>query len=470
MNHSSNGSPQPEKPHGVIGTKRFGMVMLGVGALMSGLFAIGLFPRLHRQTELNAAANEAKSDVLTVNTVTPHRATTGAEMVLPGNIQALQETTLYARATGYLKQRLVDIGDRVESGQLLAEIDTPEAGQDVGQARAGLAKTRANLAQAQSDRAENQANVTGAESTLAAKQADLRKAQADSALARKTWERWQTLVRQGAVSQQTADERQSAFESSQATVTTAQAQVKAAEDAVRAAQAKVGSGDANVDAAEAGISESSADFQRRSTLQAYNTIVAPFSGVITARNVDNGALITAGSGGSNAVWLYKIAQSDTLRIFVDVPQSNVDAIRPGQTALIMLKEFPKQEFKGTVTRTSNSLDPNAHTLRTEVQIPNANFQLLPGMYAQVKFRLNRVTNPLMIPANALVTRSQGAQVAIVGADQKVHYQKVSIGRDYGAELEITSGLEGSEQLVVNPTDDVAEGTKVKAIEVKKPTT
>jgi RND family efflux transporter MFP subunit len=131
-----------------------------------------------------------------------------------------------------------------------------------------------------------------------------------------------------------------------------------------------------------------------------------------------------------------------------------------------VRELPKDVFAGRVTRTSNSLDATAHTLRTEVQVNNPNLKLLPGMYAQVQFVLNRATAPLMVPANALVTRSEGTMVAIVGADQTVHYQKVTLGRDYGTEVEIVSGLEGAEQLVVNPTDEVAEGIRVKAVPAK----
>jgi len=196
-------------------------------------------------------------------------------------------------------------------------------------------------------------------------------------------------------------------------------------------------------------------------MESFKRITAPFSGVITARNVDFGALITAGSSGSNTVWLYKIAHAQRLRIYVYVPQAYVSSIHTGQSAKILVKEFPNREFIGTVTRTSNSLDSASHTLLTEVQVPNEDLRLMPGMYAQVKFILNRSNTPLIIPANTLVTNSHGAQVAMVDQDGRVSYRTVAVGRDYGTEVEVASGLHGDEQLIVNPTDDVVDGLKVK---------
>jgi RND family efflux transporter MFP subunit len=441
--HSSNQRPSPngnETRTGSLG--RFKFVMLGAGVVMAGLLAVGLIPRLQRQAELNANANEAKSNLLTVNTVAPHRAPAKAELALPGNIQAVQETTLYARVDGYLSKRLVDIGDRVEAGQLLAEIDSPEIDRELDQARANLAQTRSAYMQARANLEQARASAV--------------QQQTNSNFNRVSAQRWNELQREGAVARQEYDEKQSAYDASKASV--------------KAAQSVIGANQANVESSMANISASRANVQRLEAMQSYKQITAPFSGVITARNVDSGALITAGSGGSNAVWLYKIAQPGTLRIFIDVPQTYIDSIRPGQSANILVREFPNRVFTGKVTRTSSALDAAAHTLRTEVQVSNSGLKLLPGMYAQVKFTLNRTMAPLVIPANAIVVRSEGTQVAVVGADQKVHFQKVAIGRDFGTEVEITSGLQGNEQLVVNPTDDVSQGVKVKAVPAKeKPT-
>ena len=414
------------------------MALLGVGTVFAALLIIGIVPRLQRNAEINASAKETKTNALTVNTVTPHRADAKADMTLPGSIQAVQETTLYARTNGYLSQRLADIGDRVEAGQLLAEIDAPEVDQELEQARANLAQTRSAYMQ-------TLANLEQARSQLT-------QAQANSNFAQVSSQRWNTLQKEGAVSRQAFDEKQASSDANRANV--------------KVAQATINANRSNVNSATANIRASEANVSRLESMQSYKRITAPFTGVITARNVDQGALITQGSGGSNAVWLYKLAQPNTLRIYIDLPQSYVASIRPGQTANILVRELPKESFVGKVTRTSNSLDANSHTLRTEVQVNNPNLKLLPGMFAQVKFVLNRATAPLMVPANALVSRSEGSMVAIVGANQKVHYQKVAIGRDYGTEVEITAGLEGNEQLVVNPTDEVGEGIRVKAVPAK----
>jgi RND family efflux transporter MFP subunit len=410
-------------------------ILFGVVAVMAGLFMVGLLPRLQRQTELNTSAQAAKTNILTVNTVTPDRANGKSTFLLPGSVQAIQETTLYARTNGYLKQRLVDIGDRVKAGQLLAEIESPEVDQELAQARANFAQTQSAYLQAQ-------ANLQQSRSTYA-------QVATNSDLAKVSAQRWQELQKQGAVARQDFDEKQAAFKASQANVGTAQSSIQASRS--------------NVEAAMAVIRASAANVRRVEAMQSFKRITAPFSGTITARNVDSGALISAGSGGSNAVWLFKLAQPKTLRIFVDVPQASAASIHPGQAAKLMVRELPNQTFTGTVTRTANALDPASRTLRTEVQVPNPGLKLLPGMYAQVQFTLDHASSGLRIPANALVVRSEGTQVAMVGQGQKVHYQNVTIGRDYGTEIEIASGLVGNEQLIVNPTDDIREGTSVRAV-------
>ncbi|UBF27006.1 efflux RND transporter periplasmic adaptor subunit [Kovacikia minuta CCNUW1] len=418
---------------------RFRMILLGAGAVLAGLLAIGIVPRLQRNAEINASAKEAQTGLLTVNTVMPHRADAKANITLPGNIQAVKETTIYARMDGYLSQRYVDIGDRVAVGQLLAEIDSPETDRQLDQARANLAQTRAAYAQSVANLEQSRASALQAQTT--------------SNFNRVSSDRWRSLQQEGAVARQDYDEKKAAYDASAANV-------KAAQSVIRANQSNVASSIANIRASEANV-------ERLQATQSYKRVTAPFNGVITARNIDTGALITAGSGGSNAVWLYKVAQPNTLRIFVDLPQTYVSSIRPGQPAEISVRELPKRAFIGKVTRTASALDTVSHTLRTEVQVNNPDLKLLPGMYAQVKFMLNQSAPALMVPANAIVVRSDGSQVAIVGADQKVHYQKVTIGRDYGSEVEIVSGLQGNEQLVVNPTDDVVEGVKVQTVSAKQ---
>ena len=383
-----------------------GLMMLAAGVVLIGLLTVGAVPRLQRQAQFAETVSVAHSSAPSVSVVSPRLAPAATDVVLPGNIQAIEETPIYARAHGYLRRRLVDIGDHVRAGQLLAEIETPERDQQFLQARASLQQARANLVQAR----------------------------ASMELARVTAKRWDELERRELVARQEADQQRSVFMVSQANFNAAQATVNAQEANVRQLEA----------------------------LQSFRRVTAPFDGIITARDVDVGALITAGSS-TTTPQLLRIARIDTLRFYAYVPQSFVPSIRPGQTAQVLVQEFPQRSFTGQVVRTANALDPTSRTLLTEVQLGNRDGALLPGMYAQVKFVVSRANTPWLVPANTLVIRADGPQVAIVGEGRKMHYQKVTVGRDYGTEVEIISGLSGAEALITNPTGDLAEGTPVQFV-------
>jgi RND family efflux transporter MFP subunit len=323
-----------------------------------------------------------------------------------------------------MKKRYVDIGDRVKSGQLLAEIEAPELDQQVNQARAALDQVRAALEQAS---------------------ANLQQGQAQEQLAKVTAERWKNLQSKGVVSKQENDTYQSQWAA-------AQASVLALEKAVASARS-------NINAAQANLS-------RLTELQGYKDVYAPFAGVITVRNVDVGALVTEGT-----TLLYRMAQTDRLRTYVNVPQSDAGSVRVGQIARLSILDLAGHEFVGTVTRTANALDPASRTLLTEVQVQNSGGLLLPGMYAQVDLTTPRKNPPVLIPGDTLVVRSNGPQVGVVGADRIVHFQRLQLGRDFGDKIEVLSGLEPGQQVVVNPGDTVQEGAKVNPVllrEKKRP--
>ncbi len=408
---------------------RLGWILFGTIAVAS-LLAIGILPRLSRQTELQAAV-KAKSALPAVNVIHPHNAPAETNLVLPGSVVSLNQTTVYARSSGYLRRWLVDIGDRVQAGQLLAEIESPDVDQQAAQAQADLAQTQANLVQSRAN--------------LAKGQSDLQQAHANLVLARKTWERWQALVQQGVVSQQDADTRQATYNVNLANV--------------QSAENTINSNRANVNAAQASVNSSQANLRRYTVLQSFEKVTAPFSGIVTARNVDVGALIT--SGGSNNTSLYTITSYDTLDVNVNVPQSLASSIQLGQTAQIQIRELPQQAFIGRVIRTTNALDPSSRTLLTQVAVPNSAGIMRPGMYATVKFSVTRTQPALLIPDSALVINARGTQVAIVTQNQTVHFQKIVLGRDNGTEVEVTSGLNGNESLIANPTTDLIENTRVR---------
>ncbi|MEH2093890.1 efflux RND transporter periplasmic adaptor subunit [Nostoc sp.] len=415
---------------GGIGWAVIGVVFFGT------LLTIGILPRLTQRSELQAAVKEA-STIPSVNVMTPRRATGVSNLELPGSVVALNQTTVYARSTGYLRRWYADIGDRVRAGQLLAEIDSPDIDQQVLQAKAELIQAQANVLQSRA--------------SLAKGVSDLKQARANLLIARQSWERWQVLVKQGAVAQQDADTKYAAYQANLANV--------------EAAQNTISSDSANVKVAQANAYAIQANFQRNTILQSYKKVTAPFAGIVTARNVNTGVLITSGNGSTNTgnTSLYTIAAYDALNVNVNVPQSSSALLNTGQTAQITVRELPQRVFTGKVVRTSNAIDPNTRTLLTQLKIDNLDGALRPGMYASVKFAINRTNPPFVVPDSVLVIDAKGTQVATITKNQTVHYQKVGVGRDYGTEVEITSGLTGNESLIANPTVDETEGLRVQPI-------
>jgi RND family efflux transporter MFP subunit len=368
----------------------------------AGLFAAGYIPRRSRAMQLDAA--RATDGPVPVAVVRPRRAPAGVEVVLPGNVQAFQFTSIYARANGYVRRRLVDIGDAVKAGQLLAELETPELDEELSQARAALGQTRAALQQARTN----------------------------LALARVTLERSRNLRQRGIVPTQDNDDKQAAYDAQQA----------------------------QVDSATANVAAGQANLDRLVNLQSFKRVVAPFDGRITYRSFDQGALVTANTG-ANGRELFRIGQDDTVRIFVNVPQAYATGIHAGLTAAVTLQERPGRTFEGKVMRTASALDPASRTLLTEIQAPNRDRELLAGMYANVKFRITRAEPPMIVPASALVVRNDGTHVAVV-VDGRVRFPTVQLGRDYGSDVEVGAGLSEGDLIVANPSGSLAEGQQVRA--------
>jgi RND family efflux transporter MFP subunit len=394
-----------------------GALLLAVLALIAA-FAFGLVPRLGRQKALLAASNQERDRVPVVDTVVVRRSSKTAELVLPGNVDAMFEAPIYARADGYLKKLYVDIGDRVHAGQLLGDIESPELDQQLRQARSSVNQSKAALKQSEAAVAQARANL---------------------ALAKVTLDRWKQLVAAGVAARQDGDEKQAAYDARQA-------DLEAAEANVVAAQSNIGSNEANV--------------QRLVEMKAFDSITAPFDGIITVRNTTTGTLISAGTNSPNRE-LLREAQIELLRIFISVPQTNAAAIHVNMPADVTVQELPSRVFHGIVARTANALDAASRTMRTEVHVKNPDHALLPGMYGDVKFQTARSNAPPLIPGDTLMIRGGGTQVAVIGPGHKVHLQKVVVGRDYGPEVEVTSGLSEGDTVIVNPGDEIREGVVVQ---------
>jgi len=411
--------------HGTHGARKriSGKTIIVLGLLVvigfTAAFFAGFLPLSGRETALAKEADEEKVALPRVNVVPVTRSAGKSELVMPGNIQAVTEAPVLARASGYIKKRYVDIGDKVKEGELLAEIDAGELDQQVRQAEAAKDQAASALEQAT---------------------ANLEQGKTNEELARITNERYTSLIAKGAVSKQDSDTFKAQFESQRANT-------QSLEKAENSAKSNIRVADANL--------------ARLRELQGYLKVRAPFAGVITLRNVDTGALVTEGN-----TLMFRIAQTDRLRIYVNVPQVDAVGVKVGQAADVSIPDLPSRKFKGLVTRTANALDPSSRTLLTEVQLDNAEGLLFPGMYAQVDFITTRAEPPLLIRGDTLITRADGPQVAVLNDQDKVHYQKVIVGRDFGDSVEVLSGLEAGQRLVVNPGDAVRENGKVIPVLLK----
>jgi RND family efflux transporter MFP subunit len=394
--------------------------ILGLLLLIAAIFVVAFFagyvPRHRRELQLVAEANVQQESLPEVSVVAAKRGSLMGNLVLPGNIQAVTEAPILARAEGFIQRRYVDIGDKVNAGQLLADIQAPELDQQVVQARAAVQQTQADLERAT---------------------AALEQGKANEQLAKVTASRWDNLSKKGVVSRQENDQYQAQYLAQSANV-------RALDRAVAAAKGNVAASQANV--------------ARLGELQSYLQVRAPFAGVITLRNIDVGALVNTGS-----TLLFRIAQTNPLRTYVNVPQVDAPEVRVGQTATLSTADLPDRKFNGVVTRTANALDPASRTLLVEIQVPNPDGKLMPGTYSQVDLNLPRKDPPLLIPSDTLVVRPAGTQVALVNADSKVHFQPITVGRDLGDRIEVLSGLKAGQRVIVNPNDSVQEGVKVHPV-------
>jgi RND family efflux transporter MFP subunit len=394
------------------------LLALVIIAAIAGAVIWGIRARIH-----TAAAVKQETLELAVPSVLVSHPKLGAmknEIVLPGNIQAFIDSPIYARASGYLKRWNADIGARVKAGQDLAEIEAPELDQQVREAEASVEQSRAALEQAS---------------------ANLQQGKANEELARVTASRWNNLAGKGVVSRQENDQYQAQYQAQAASV-------QALEKAVAAGRSNVSSAQANLG--------------RLVEMQAFKTVKAPFDGVITARNTDVGVLINAGNGGL-AQELFHIASTNKLRVFINVPQAYARSAVAGLAAELTLAEFPGRRFYGTLVRTAEVMESSTRTLLTEVDVDNASAELRPGAYAEVHLTLPAAVPSVMVPVGAILFRSEGLRVGLVREGNKVELVPVVLGKDYGNEVEIVSGLTQDDLVIMDPPDSLTSGAVVRTV-------
>ncbi len=358
--------------------------------ILGGGFVFGLMPRVKERKQVEADTKELSQPNVAV--VSPAPAKAGPPLVLSGELRPASEASINARVNGYVRKWLVDLGAKVEAGQLLAELDTPDTDRELSQAKAQLVQ-----------------------------------AEAARDLAAATAKRWKEMLGAKTVSAQEADEKTSDLELKKA--------------AVEAARANV---------------------QRIEQVAGFGRITAPFAGTITRRGVDVGELINAGTGQE----LFHLAHTDHLRVFVRVPQNYARSVEVGQIGELTIPEMPGRKFDAKVVRTAGALDPATRTLLTEMEVDNSKGEILTGSYAQVRLPEAKMQPQLTLPANTLMFRNEGPQVAVV-ANDRVTFKTVSLGRDYGSSVEVKSGVEAGDQVVVNPNDALSEGAMVRTVPAKQ---
>ena len=384
--HHDPASPQP--PRNAPPTRSSGgglwiLLLLAVAALVIGGL---LWKRAGEHSRLVDQTRELA--VQTVSVIHPGTGPSENQIVLPGNVMAYNEASIFARTNGYLKSWSTDIGAKVAEGQVMAEIEAPDVDAQLRQAKAGLEQAKSNLE-----------------------------------IANLNFDREKDLLSKKVASQQEFDQNRT-----------------------------------NVDAMKAAVQAGEANVQNLTVQKDFQRLVAPFAGIVTKRNTDVGALINSTNGGQE---LFRVARTDILRVYVYVPEAYAAFVQIGSKADLDFAEFPGEKFEGKVANIAGALDPGTRTLQTEIQVDNKNGRLFPGAFANVHLFLPLKKSPIVVPVNAVLFRKEGTQVGVVGADGLVHLTNVTVGQDYGTTLEVTNGVTRQDQIIVNPSDSLADGAKVQ---------
>jgi RND family efflux transporter MFP subunit len=387
--------------------RRYGGALFGAAALFLLLGGLGMGGWRHYQAELAVVttAHESKTAVPEVRVGTVRASDSRITVSLPATTTAFEAANIFARTNGYIERRYVDIGDRVKAGAVLAEITAPELDHQIAQAQATLAQIQSTLQQTEASR--DLADVTNGRDSK--------------------------LVKQGWLTLQQGDNDRLTLKAQQAAVGVAQSNIAAQQAQIRVLGQE----------------------------KAYQRVVAPFDGVITQRNIDNGSLVTSGS-----TFMFTLMHPDVIRTQVFVPQDEAFGLDPGVDAVVRVPEIPGRSFPGKVTRIASALQPGSRTLLTEIDVPNRDGALSPGIYCTVELFIPRKTPSMIIPADAVVFDENGLHVAVV-KNGTAHLQTIAIARDFGTEVEVHDGVKPGDQVILNPMIDLAEGSKVTA---RKPAT
>ena len=397
----------PEPPPG--GPPRRGgpgrrLLGLGVLLLFTCALALGVWRHYEQSRQVMDTAEEQADFVPTVRVENVAQRLGTQNVTLPATTLGFEAATIYARASGYVLKRYVDIGDHVKAGQLLAEITAPEVEAQVAQYQNSLQQAQATIRQNEAQRAST--DVTS---------------RRISVLAKDSW-----------APQEQADVDRYNYQAQQHATTAAQYNAAATEQQLK--------------------------YYNQQKI--YQQVVAPFDGVITQRNIDVGSLITADASGGTS--MFSLQQSDVIRVWVYVPQDSAFCVKPGVEAVIRVPAMPNLTFHGKVTRIADALQPGTRTLLTEVDVPNPDGGLQPGVYCTVELKIPRTAPALIVPASAIIFNQDGMQVAVV-ENGVVHLHKIAITADYGTEVEVNDGVKDGDQVILQPPVNLGDGDKVQTV-------
>ena len=374
---------------------------IGVALLLCVALLFGFWQHYRLHAQVMSAAEQRRDFVPSVRTAPVRSSAATMSVTWPGTTEAFERANIFARASGYISKRNVDIGSRVKAGDLLVEITAPELDHQIAQAEATLAQMQATLLQSEANRD----------------------------LAKVTWDRDNPLVQKGWVTPQQGDTDRLGLDARNAAVAVA----------------------------EANIAAQKAQLRVLSQQKAYQSVVAPFDGVITQRNIDVGSLVQADT--TTGTFLFTLMHSDVLRIQLYVPQDEAFGVVPGTAAVVRVPEIPGRDFPGTVTRIADALQPGTRTLLTEIDVPNPDHTLTPGVYCTVELKIPRKTPSLIVPSEAVIFNREGLSVAVV-EDGVAHIRPVTVVRDFGTTVEVSAGVKSGDQVILNPPVDLTDGRKV----------
>jgi RND family efflux transporter MFP subunit len=374
----------------------------GAFLLLCAALGIGLWQHYSLHAQVMARAEQRRNFIPNVRTAPVRASDSTMAVTWPGTTEAFEQANIYARASGYISRRDVDIGSHVKAGQLLVEITAPELEHQIAQAEATLAQMEATLQQARANRD----------------------------LAQVTWDRDKPLVQKGWVTPQQGDTDRLTLQAREAAVAVA----------------------------EANITAQKAQLRVLNQQKIYQSVVAPFDGIITQRNIDIGALVQADA--TSGTFLFTLMHSDVIRIQLFVPQNEAFGLSPGVDAVVRVPEMPGRDFPGTVTRIADALQPGTRTLLTEIDVPNPDHALSPGTYCTVELKIPRKTPSLIVPSEAIIFNRDGLSVAVV-ADGIARIRTITVVRDFGTTVEVSAGVKDGDQVILNPPVDLSDGHKVK---------